>query len=81
MSWRNHKTHAEETKAVKQALREARIPFRRVGHGTGTAWSWLEIYLRNAENYNKYHRDALAIAKAVTGRHGEYDGEILILAQ
>ena len=45
MSWRKHSSHAEETAAVKAALRKAGIPFRSVGHGTGTAWSWLEIYI------------------------------------
>ncbi len=42
MSWRNHETHAEETKAVKAALKAAGINAV-VGHGAGTAWSWLEI--------------------------------------
>ena len=81
MSWRNHKTHAEETKAVKEALRKARIPFRKVGHGSGTAWAWLEIYLGTPENYDRLRSEALNIAQAVTGRHGEYHGEILILGQ
>ena len=45
MTWRKHATHAEETKAVKDALRAAGLPFRKVGHGTGTAWGWLEIYI------------------------------------
>jgi len=38
MSWRNHSTHREETKAVKKALEKAGIKFKKVGHGTGTAW-------------------------------------------
>ncbi len=45
MSWRNHKSHREETQAVKEALRKEGIPFRKVEHGTGTAWGWLEIYM------------------------------------
>jgi len=45
MSWRNHNNHREETKAVKDALVEAGIPVLKVGHGTGTAWGWLEIHL------------------------------------
>lgn len=79
MSWRNHTTHREETNAVKQALAEARIPFTSVGHGKGTAWGWLEINVGKG-NYS-YHADATAIAKAVTGRSGDYEGQILILAQ
>ena len=81
MTWRNHKTHAEETKAVKDALRKAGIPFRKVGHGSGTAWAWLEIYLGTQENYREYHSEVLNIAQAVTGRYGEHHGEIFILAQ
>ena len=81
MSWRNHKTHAEETHAVKEALRNAGIPFRKVGHGTGTTWAWLEIYLGTPENYRKYHQEVLAIAQAITGRRGDYHGDISILAQ
>jgi len=42
MGWRNHPDHKSETKAVKAALREAGIDAR-VGHGSGTAWGWLEI--------------------------------------
>jgi len=81
MSWRKHVTHAEETRAVKQALAEAGIKAK-VGHGTGTAWSWLEINLElNGSDCPQLKRQALSIAKRVTGRHGEYDGDILILAQ
>jgi len=78
MSWRNHKNHQEETKAVKAALAEAGIRAT-VGHGTGTAWSWLEI---NVGPGNWGLRDrVLQIAKEVTGRTGDYSGEIMVLAQ
>lgn len=43
--WRRHKTHREETQAVKKALEKAGIKFRHVGHDRGTAWGWLEINL------------------------------------
>jgi len=81
MTWRNFTNHRDETRAVKQALREANIPFTRVGHGTGTAWAWLEIYLGNPENYKLYADLVRRIAKQVTGRTGDYDGDILVLAQ
>jgi len=41
--WRKFENHKEETKAVKKALVRD-YPNIRVGHGTGTAWGWLEIY-------------------------------------
>lgn len=68
-----------ETKAVKQALIEAGIPVVRVGHGTGTASGWLHI--KFTEQVNRaatvtMGRQVVAIAQAVTGRKGEYDGEI-----
>lgn len=80
-TWRRHPDHKTETAAVKAALRAAHIPFRKVGHGTGTAWAWLEIYLGSPEAWNTYHLSALSVAKGVTGRRGDYDGDILILAQ
>ncbi len=40
--WRVHATHAEETKAVRAALKAAGIKAK-VTHGTGTGWAWLEI--------------------------------------
>lgn len=43
MSWRTHRSHQEETRAVKAALAAAGFPHARVGHGRGTAWGWLEI--------------------------------------
>jgi hypothetical protein len=33
MSWRNQETHAAETKAVKQALKDAGYSGAKVGHG------------------------------------------------
>ena len=90
MSWRKQKTHREEVTAVKRALRKAGIPFVSVKHGTGTAWAWLEINIGpdpNSQNwqYSKEWRkrtdQVLRIAQDVTGRHGDYDGEINILTQ
>lgn len=94
-AWRKHETHAEETKAVKAALKAAKINAK-VGHGSGTAWAWLEIDLgpmprdedergqraRWAQGYyREITREALRIAREVTGRSGEHDGDILILTQ
>lgn len=45
MAWRNQETHKEETKAVKAALLAAGLDVRRVGHGRGTAWGWLDIFI------------------------------------
>ena len=42
-TWRKHATHAEETRAVRAALVEAGYTTAKVGHGSGTAWGWLEI--------------------------------------
>jgi hypothetical protein len=103
--WRKHRTHREETQAVKKALEKAGIKAK-VGHDTGTAWGWLVINLgpnpsglehRKMEGTptpwlcaggcpacerNRELRDqTLRIAQEVTGRHGDYDGEISILMQ
>lgn len=97
MSWRNHKTHREETKAVKQALERRGIKAK-VGHGKGTGWAWLKINLGDPEHRNgliidgqglrRYTEEerqlqdkVLLVAQEITGRHGDYSGEILILAQ
>jgi len=45
MSWRKQSTHREETRTVKEALARAGIHARKVSHGRGTAWGWLEVYL------------------------------------
>ena len=76
MSWRNHRTHKEETRAVKKALNNAGINCT-VGHGTGTAWGWIEV---NIGKGCELHEKARKIVEEVTGRHGEYS-EILILSQ
>ena len=84
MTWRNHKTHREETKAVKDALLKAGFTNVKVGHGTGTAWAWLDIHCTASypqagwESYQNRRLEVLRVAKAVTGRHGDYDGEILV---
>lgn len=76
MCWRNHATHREESKAVKDALRRRGIRAR-VGHDRGTAWAWLTI-LVSREYCDTVRRQVLGIAQTVTGRHGEYDGQILV---
>lgn len=76
-TWRKHKSHRDETQAVKEALRKARLPFRKVCHGSGTAWGWLHIYA--GENASRETCDRiLRVAQEVTGRHGDYQGEILV---
>lgn len=96
MAWRNQANHREETKAVKRALTDSGIEAK-VTHGRGTAWGWLHINigdpkqrngLKSAPFGNQYteeelalHRKVLKIAQEITGRHGEYEGEIIIMAQ
>ena len=77
-SWRQHKTNREETNAVKQALLEAGYLNVRVTHARGTAWGWLGIYCDPKPNqtWQEMRNKVLRIAKSVTGRHGEFDGEI-----
>ena len=95
MSWRNHESHKEETKAVKKALTDIGIKAS-VTHGTGSAWGWLHINIGDPRNRdglikeefgNRYtekelelHKKVLKIAQEITGRHGEYDGEIIVNA-
>lgn len=78
MTWRNHKTHREETKTVKDALIEAGFTNVRVKHGTGTAWGWLDIHCdaKLGQSWQDKRVEAIRIAESVTGRHGDYDGEI-----
>lgn len=74
MTTKPHLTRTEETKAVKRALQAAGIKAR-VCHGRGTAYGWLEIW---ADNAQQQRERITAIAKAVTGRSGEYDGRIMV---
>lgn len=67
--------HRQETTAVKQALKAASIHYRRVGHGTGTAWTWMHIYL-GPSTTPAQEKLALTMAQAATGRSGAYDGQI-----
>jgi len=80
MTWRNHKTHREESKAVKDALLKAGFANVRVGHDRGTAWAWLKIHCdgKPEQSFQDKRAEVLQIAKAVTGRHGDYDGEISV---
>jgi hypothetical protein len=96
MAWRNQENHREETKAVKKALTDAGIDAK-VTHGKGTAWGWLHINIGDPRRRNgfksapfehqyteeelEFHRKVLNIAQKITGRYGEYDGEIVITAQ
>ena len=81
---------------MKETLKKGRIEAE-VKHGRGTAWGWLEINigdprLRNglkqgpfrsqyADEERALHDRVLKIAKDITGRRGDYNGEILVLAQ
>lgn len=92
--WRKFSDHKSETKAVKEALDRAGIEAE-VGHGRGTGWGWLEINIGDPglrggviEETRQYtheeqdlHKKVMTIAKEVTGRHGEYDGNISLMAQ
>jgi hypothetical protein len=99
MAWRKQENHREETKAVRDALARAGINAK-VGHGTGTAWGWLEInigtnpFAHSSEEYSHNRQECpaclwsdqtrsqvLKLAKEVTGRSGQYDGDILVLSQ
>ena len=72
----------KETTVVKKALIEAGFDRRRthVGHGRGTAANWLEIEVSvsNEEYWQKDYAKAINIAQRVTGRHGDYDGQISV---
>lgn len=92
--WRKFSDHKSETKAVKEALSRVGIEAE-VGHGRGTGWGWLEINIGDPrprggviEETRQYtqeeqdlHKKVLTIAKEVTGRYGEYDGNISLMAQ
>ena len=81
-NWRKQRTHRTETKAVKAALTKAGFRNVRVGHGTGTAWEWLDIYCsaKPGQSSQDKRREVLRIAKQITGRHGDYDGRINVHA-
>lgn len=79
MTEKTNAARREETKAVKAALRRAHIPFLRVRHGTGTAWGWLHIKVPGETPY-PLQRKAVKVIQAVTGRHGDYDGKIMVYA-
>ncbi len=68
----------QETKIVKEALKSAGYTEVRVGHGTGTARWWLHIKAKALVNqtWQQKNRAVIQIAQQVTGRHGDYDGEI-----
>ena len=53
----NYYNHREESKAVKAALTAQGIRAK-VGHGTGTAWSWLEISLPELPQAGHERNDA-----------------------
>jgi len=96
MTWRNQENHREETKAVKAALLYAGIKAK-VTHGRGTAWGWLHINIGDPKQRNGFkqgesgrqyteeelalHKKVLKIAQETTGRHGDYDGEIIVNAR
>jgi len=83
-----------ETKIVKEALKKAGIPAK-VSHHRGTARGWLEINVGDpaerkgvnpetrmyTQEEQALHDRAIMIAQQVTGRSGEYDGRISLLAQ
>ncbi len=68
----------KETKVVKDALIKAGYSNVRVNHGTGTARSWLHIHCspKSGQSSEDKRRNVIRIAQRVTGRHGEYDGNI-----
>lgn len=64
-----------ETRAVKQALKDAGIACR-VRHGTGTAWGWLDIHMGEVPYSRELSHKVKQIAQDITGRRGTYDGNI-----
>ena len=65
-----------ETKIVKRALIQAGFTGVRVGHGVGTSHGWLYCHINQRGDFARTDREVVAIAQAVTGRHGDYDGNI-----
>ena len=80
MAWRRHKTHKEETKAVRKALTDKGYKVRHVGHGHGTAWAWLDITVAAQvfASRDQTRQAVIRIAKTVTGRGGAPGGESLV---
>lgn len=52
-SWRKHENHRQETQAVKKALQAVGINAI-VGHGKGTARSWLEINIGECQQWGNH---------------------------
>ena len=75
-------TPRQETTTVKAALIEAGFDKNvvSVGHGRGTAAAWLEILVNQIDGlaYNDSYELALTTAQSVTGRHGDYSGQITV---
>lgn len=75
-------TPRQETTAVKKALINAGFDKKviLVGHGRGTAAAWLEIRVNQIKGraYNGSQELALSTVQGVTGRHGDYDGQITV---
>ncbi len=71
-------TRRQETKIVKDALLAAGYTGVKVGHGTGSAYGWLDITITGIGANGNNRANVLAIAQKVTGRHGDYDGDICI---
>jgi hypothetical protein len=92
----NFPDHKSETKVVKEALKKDGIEAE-VKHDRGMAWGWLEINigdpgwrngLKQGPFGSQYTDEDLALhdrvfknAKDIKGRCGDYNGEILVLAQ
>ena len=69
-----------ETKAVKDALLASGYTVVKVGHGTGTARSWLHIKCdeKPDQTWQDKYSDVERIAQRITGRSGDYSGRINI---
>ena len=74
------KSSREETNIVKNALTQAGYTNVKVKHGTGTACGWLKIWadFLPGKGFHLWRGDIIQIAQAVTGRHGDYSGEISV---
>jgi len=80
MSWRKYKTQRGETKAVKDALKQAGYTVIRVGHGRGTAWGWLDVTIKCPKGMDRLtdRHKVIKFLMEVTGRHGDYSGRIAL---